>query len=227
MIPLSDDAGRRRRFPFVMLTILAANIFIFGYEIWLGPDAEDMVFDFGLVPYRLSHPSYYGWDALMLGYLTLFTAMFLHGGLLHLGGNMLYLWVFGDSVEDRLGHMGFLFFYVLAGAAGNLAHTIVLADSHVPSIGASGAIAGVLAAYMVLFPKARVRTLLILGIFITFARIPALLLIGFWAVLQFVSGIVSLNPLATQPTEVAYWAHIGGFLIGLATVKRFSKPGRR
>lgn len=210
-----------------MLVLLIANIAIFAYEVWLGPDAQDLVFDFGLVPYRLSHPSYYGWEALGQGYLTLFTATFLHGGLLHLGGNMLFLWVFGDNVEDRLGHLGFLFFYMLAGVAGNVAHTFAMADSHVPTIGASGAIAGVLVGYLLLFPKARVRTLLFLGPFITFARLPALLLIGFWAVLQVLSGVTALNPLSTQPTDIAYWAHIGGFATGLIMVRRLSKPGRR
>jgi membrane associated rhomboid family serine protease len=209
-----------------VITLLSLNIAVFLYQLLSGPGAEDLIWEFGLVPYRLAHPSYYGWQSLPSAVLSPITATFLHGGLLHLGGNMLFLWVFGDNLEDRLGHWGFLVFYLLAGVVGNLAHTIVLADSRIPTIGASGAVAGVLAGYLRLFPQSRVRTLLLLGPFITIARVPALFLIGFWAVLQFLAGLATLNPLAAQTAGVAYWAHIGGFAAGLATVRMF-RPGRR
>ncbi len=227
MIPLSDDAGRRRKFPFVMLIVLATNILVFAYQVWLGPEANDFVYEFGLIPYRLSHPmNYGGWEAFAIGYVSLFTAAFLHGGLLHLAGNMIYLWVFGDNIEDRLGHMGFLLFYLAAGVAGNLAHTIVLSASRIPTIGASGAVAGLLGAYLLLFPSTKIRSLVFLGPFITIARLPAILLIGFWALLQFAAGLSTINPLGMRDTEVAYWAHIGGFLAGMVLVKIFS-PRRR
>ncbi len=217
MIPITANAGKKRRFPWVMVALLMINLAVFGFQI-ASPGGEDLSFDYGLVPYRLSHPRYYGGEAFLLGIVTLITATFLHGSLLHVGVNMVFLFVFGDSLEDRLGHWRFLTLYTAAGLAGNLAHAIVLADSHIPTIGASGAIAGVLGAYLWLFPKAGVRSVLLLGPYVIYPHIPipAFVLIGFWALLQLLPAIAILNPLLPMQSQVAYWTHVGGFLAGLA-----------
>jgi membrane associated rhomboid family serine protease len=145
---------------------------------------------------------------------TIFTSMFLHSGWLHIGSNMLYLWIFGDNVEDTMGHIPFLLFYLICGVGAALLHTAVHTQSTVPMIGASGALSGVLAAYLILFPRRSVRVLIFLGIFVTVVALPALLVIGFWVVLQFISGIAAFGPRAEQTEGVAYFAHIGGFLAG-------------
>jgi membrane associated rhomboid family serine protease len=141
--------------------------------------------------------------------------MFVHGGFLHIASNMLYLWVFGDNIEDALGHGMFLAFYLASGIAAGLTHVFVNAGSDIPSVGASGAVAGVLGAYLLMFPSAQVRTILFLGPFITVTRVSALLLIGFWFVTQLISGIAALDVEAQQTVGVAFWAHIGGFVAGL------------
>jgi membrane associated rhomboid family serine protease len=145
--------------------------------------------------------------------------MFLHGGLLHIGSNMLYLFIFGDNVEDRLGHFRFVVFYFLCGIAAGLTHIVANADSSVPSVGASGAIAGVLAAYLVLFPDAQVRTLIFIGPLILVPRIAAAFLIVFWFITQFVSSITSLGAQTDTSGGVAVWAHVGGFIAGLILVQ--------
>jgi membrane associated rhomboid family serine protease len=143
--------------------------------------------------------------------------MFLHGGLLHIGGNMLYLWIFGNNIEDRLGHFRFLLFYLVSGVIASYAYAISSPSSTVPMIGASGAVSGVLGAYMLLFPHARVHTLIFFGFFIQVVKIPALIVIGFWAIIQLVSGILSQGLL--HQGGVAWFAHIGGFLAGILTIK--------
>jgi membrane associated rhomboid family serine protease len=225
MIPFSDDNVRRRP-PLVVVFLIITNIGAFVLLLLAGPADEDLVWNYGLVPYRLSHPLYYGWAIWVQALGTLVTSAFLHGGLLHLAGNMLFLWVFGDNLEDSLGHTNFITFYLLAAVAGNLTHTLIMADSRVPTIGSSGAVAGILAGYLLLFPGTRVRTVLFLGPFITIARLPALLLIGFWAILQLFNGLIVLNPVAAEAAAVAYWVHIGGFVAGLVTVRWFT-PRRR
>ena len=155
---------------------------------------------------------------------TVFSSMFLHGGLFHLGGNMLYLWIFGNNIEDRLGHVRFLVFYLTAGLIAAYAHALTGPSSRIPMIGASGAISGVLGAYLLLFPQARVHTLIILGFFWQVVRVPALIVIGFWAIIQLVSGIMATGALAQG--GVAWFAHVGGFLFGLFTVKLWL-PRRR
>ena len=149
--------------------------------------------------------------------------MFLHGGFLHIGSNMLFLWIFGDNVEDRLGHLRYILFYLVCGLGASAAHIYFNWGSTVPSVGASGAIAGVLAGYMLLFPSATVRTLLFLGPFITMTRVPAIIMIGFWFVTQLVSGLAALGP-AAQTTGVAFWAHVGGFVVGLPLVLLLKGP---
>lgn len=147
--------------------------------------------------------------------------MFLHGSILHIGGNMLFLWVFGDNVEDVLGHSWFLVFYLAVGVLAGLSHAMIDPTSRIPGIGASGAIAGVLAAYLVLFPHARVRTLLFLGPFFTITRISATILIGLWILFQFVSGLFALGE--PDRSGVAYWAHIGGFVAGFIIIWMYQR----
>jgi membrane associated rhomboid family serine protease len=149
--------------------------------------------------------------------------MFVHGGFLHIASNMLYLFVFGDNIEDRFGHLGFAVFYVVCGVAAGLAQVFINPTSTIPSVGASGAIAGVLGAYVLLFPHAQVRTLLILGPFITITRVSAIFLIGFWFVTQLLSGLASLDVMTEQTGGVAFWAHIGGFVAGFA-IAMFFRP---
>jgi membrane associated rhomboid family serine protease len=153
--------------------------------------------------------------------------MFLHGGFLHILGNMLYLWIFGDNVEDRMGHLRYLVFYLLCGWAASYAHVWSDPASRLPSIGASGAIAGVLGAYLVLYPRAKVVTLIPLGFFTEIVRIPAFLVLAFWFLQQFVAGALSLSARTAQSGGVAWWAHIGGFATGLLLVGLFQRRRRR
>jgi membrane associated rhomboid family serine protease len=199
MFPIGDDNSTRRTLPLVTYALIALNVLFFFVEL-SGGDA--FVEKWAFVPGRfLANP---------LGdSLTLFTAMFMHAGWVHLGGNMLYLWIFGDNVEDRFGHRNFIVFYLLCGIAATFAQLAFSAGSNVPNLGASGAIAGVLGAYLLLFPQARVKVLL--GGRVT--PMPALVVIGLWIVLQFFSGIGSIADTA-QTGGVAYMAHIGGFIAG-------------
>jgi membrane associated rhomboid family serine protease len=214
MIPLSDDPVRRG-VPVVTILLIVVNVLIFLYELTLGSRLDGFVQAFGAVPREITT----GRDIPPLAprgnvYLTLLTSMFLHGGWLHLGSNMLYLWVFGDNVEDTFGGLGYLLLYLVCGLIATLVQIAVNPASGLPSIGASGAIAGILGAYLVLFPTAQVRTLLILGFFILIPRIPALFLIGGWFLLQVVSGLGQLG-IVEETGGVAFWAHVGGFVAGL------------
>ena len=215
MIPISDSAVGRRRPPVVNLVLIALNILVFLYEISLGERALDrFILTYGLIPAALTGSLSLG-DLAPAPELTLITSMFVHGGWLHVGGNMLYLWVFGDNVEDRFGHLAYLAFYFITGIAAALAQVAVGPESPIPTVGASGAVAGVLGAYVLLHPGGRVTTLLTLGFFIRIVQLPALLVIGFWGVLQFFSGVASLAAASQQEGGVAYWAHIGGLVAGL------------
>jgi len=218
VIPISDDPPFRRSFPIVTLTLIAVNIAVFIYELTLGSGIDMLFRSAGVTPLEFAVRTDVP-PAAPLGifYTTLLTSMFLHGGILHIGSNMLFLWIFGDNVEDRLGHLRYLLFYVVCGLGASFAHIYFNWGSTVPSVGASGAIAGVLAGYMLLFPSATVRTLLFLGPFITMTRVPAIIMIGFWFVTQLVSGLAALGP-AAQTTGVAFWAHVGGFVVGLPLV---------
>jgi membrane associated rhomboid family serine protease len=199
MLPIGDDDTSRRTAPLVTYVLIALNVLFFFVE-QSGGDA--FVGKWAFVPSRfLANPS---GDV-----LTLFTSMFMHAGWVHLGGNMLYLWIFGDNVEDRFGHLKFTIFYLLCGLAGTFAQLAFSVGSNVPNLGASGAIAGVLGAYILLFPKGRVRVLQGQQVI----QVPALIVIGLWIVLQFLSGVGSIAN-ATQTGGVAYMAHIGGFLAG-------------
>lgn len=221
MIPLRDK-NPTKHFPIVNILLIAINIFAFVYQLTLGPQLEEFLFHYGLIPNTIAQTIRQG--ALNpLAFLAFFTSLFLHGGWLHLGGNMLYLWIFGDNVEDKLGHIRYLVFYLLCGIAASALHVYIQPHSAVPTIGASGAISGVLGAYIVMFPRARVLTLIPIFIFIQIAEIPAYFLLGFWFVLQFFNGVLSLGYETAGMGGVAWWAHIGGFVCGLILVLPFRK----
>jgi membrane associated rhomboid family serine protease len=199
MFPIGDDNTSRRTVPLVTYALIALNVLFFFVEL-TGGDA--FILKWAFVPSRfLANP--------VSESLTLFTSMFMHAGWVHLGGNMLYLWIFGDNVEDRFGHIQFTIFYLLCGLAATFAQLAFSLGSNVPNLGASGAIAGVLGAYILLFPKGRVRVLQGQQVI----QVPALIVIGLWIVLQLFSGIGSVAN-TTQTGGVAYMAHIGGFLAG-------------
>ena len=228
VIPIKDYPGERRTFPWVMLTIVVVNVVAFVFELGVGDtSALDRLFlAAGVVPVEFTRNVQVGPPPpLNIVWLTLITSMFLHGGLLHIASNMLYLFIFGDNVEDRFGHFRFLLFYFVCGIAAGLTHIVANAGSDTPSIGASGAIAGVLAAYLRLFPHAQVRTLIFIGPFILVPRIAATFLIGFWFVTQFISGITSLGATTDTSGGVAVWAHVGGFIAGLV-LTQFLAPRR-
>jgi membrane associated rhomboid family serine protease len=189
---------------------------VFVYQLSLGAGGQAFIFAHGLVPNEFS-------------FVTLITSMFLHGGLLHFGGNMLYLWIFGDNVEDRMGHARFIAFYVLCGIAAALAQTFANPDSPVPMVGASGAIAGVMGAYIVMYPRSRIVTLIPIFIFIQLVEVPAVIFLGLWFLLQFISGLGSaaLSPGADMSGGIAFWAHVAGFVAGMATVQAFRRPERQ
>src|SRR5919202_1082542 len=196
MIPIKDYPGPRRSFPWVMLAILVLNVLVFIFELGFSEASDlDVLFSSaGVIPVEFTQARNVGAPPPFgTVWTTLITSMFLHGGFLHIASNMLYLFIFGDNVEDQLGHLRFLIFYFLCGIAAGLTHIALNAGSGIPSVGASGAIAGVLAAYLRLFPSASVRTLLIIGPFITIPRISAALLIGFWFITQFLTGLTSLG----------------------------------
>jgi len=202
MLPIGDDDSARRTVPVVTYALIVINVLFFLVEL-SGGDA--FIQRWSVVPARLlANPA--------ADFITVFTAMFMHGGWMHLLGNMLYLWIFGDNVEDRLGHIKYLIFYVLCGIAATFAQVLVDPNSSIPNLGASGAIAGVLGAYLIMFPRGSVRVLMGRGII----PMPALVVIGFWALLQFISGFGAIA--TTEQTAgggVAYMAHVGGFIAGL------------
>jgi membrane associated rhomboid family serine protease len=216
-IPLgTEEQIPRQRFPIVTATIVGINILVFLFQLallWEGGEQALYLFitAFGIVPAALTS----GQSLVIPFFLTPFTSMFVHGSLTHILFNMVYLVAFADNVEDRLGHWRFLAFYLLAGLLGGLAQVLVDVSSTVPTVGASGAIAGVLAAYVVLFPQGKVRMFLFLGPLSRIKRVSALIYVGIWFAMQFFSGVGSLGVPTAETGGVAYWAHIGGFLAGL------------
>jgi membrane associated rhomboid family serine protease len=233
VIPIRD-LNHRQRTPVVTWTLIAANVAVFIGSLGLGSaDAEGLVMRFGVIPDVLVHGSWTlprAEGGALGSWVTPFTSMFLHGGVLHLGSNMLFLHVFGDNVEDVLGRGRFLFFYLLCGLGAVLGQVLVDPTSMVPMIGASGAISGVLAGYVTLFPHARVVTLVPIFIFIHFMEVPAGIFIVLWFVLQLVQGYLSLGMIAEGAGGVAWFAHIGGFLAGLVFIRvlyRTPKARRR
>jgi len=214
MIPLRDVIPSRTT-PFVTVCIISLNTVAFLFELTLPADRLDgFLRAYGLVP-------------AVLDWATVLTSMFLHGGWLHFIGNMLYLWIFGDNVEDRMGHARFIAFYLLCGATAALAQVLMRPDSMVPTIGASGAIAGVMGAYLVLFPHSRVLTLVPLFVIWELIEVPAILFLGLWFVVQLFSGVGSLAVSTGDTGGVAFWAHVAGFVAGLGGVFVFRRRQRR
>lgn len=227
MIPLKD-INRSSSIPVVTVVLILANAVVFLYELSLGQRAlSRFFFAFGGVPSFYLDSSYWQSTGLLGGALPLLTSMFLHGGWLHFLGNMLYLWVFGDNVEDRVGHLKFVFFYFTCGLAAAFLHVFTNPASTVPTVGASGAIAGVLGAYLVLFPGARVLTLVPIFFFFQLIELPALIFLGFWFVMQFFSGAMSLAASEQQMGGTAWWAHIGGFVAGMGLIWKMRRPRPR
>jgi membrane associated rhomboid family serine protease len=220
MIPLRDE-NPRHGVPVVNSVLIVINILVFLWEMSLGPWIEPTLERIAFVP---AH--FWAAGGLLLSIKAMFVSMFLHGGWIHLIGNMLYLWIFGDNVEDRLGHFRYLLFYLLCGVAATLAHAVTNPASIVPAVGASGAIAGVLGAYLILFPHARVLTVIPIFLFVTVRELPALIVLGLWFVLQLFTGAATLGaPSAETGGGVAYFAHIGGFVAGMILIKL--RAGRR
>lgn len=212
MIPLRDVIRSRTR-PVVTVSLIVVNALAFLYEQSLTTrEFERFIMAWGLVPAAFS-------------WVTLFTSMFLHGGWMHILGNMLYLWIFGDNVEDRMGHGRFLVFYLLCGVGAAMLQMWFSPGSRLPMVGASGAIAGVLGAYLVLFPRSRVLTLVPVFVFIHIIEVPAIVLLGFWFVLQLMSGVGNLG--RADVGGVAFWAHAGGFVVGMLAVWFFKRPERQ
>jgi membrane associated rhomboid family serine protease len=238
VIPLKDDMPTRR-FPAVTLAIIViccAVYFLFERGLWdLGQIGNERVLEFGAIPYEISNP---GKECGELDgqiacerepgllpdaapwYITLFTSMFMHGSLLHLGGNMLFLWIFGNNIEDSMGRVRFTVFYLLGGLAALALQVVTDTQSVIPTVGASGAIAAVLGGYALLYPRARVVTLIIIIFFITVVQLPALLVLGFWFVMQLLPAFS--EPLGGGEGGIAYFAHIGGFLFGMLLIRLFA-----
>ncbi len=218
MIPLKDDV-RSSTFPFVTILIIAVDAAVFLYQLGLGHEGgEAFIYRTAAIPFEITHLKDIAPRPFVPLPLTVFTSMFVHGGLFHLAGNMLFLWIFGDNVEDRFGHILFLLFYLFSGAVASLAHIVTAPSSLTPMVGASGAIAGVLGAYFILFPRAQVKTLVFLFFFVTVVRIPAVVFLGFWFFLQVASSSFGGD-------GIAWYAHIGGFVTGAAAVLALRSVG--
>ena len=218
MIPLKDD-NPTHSLPLITVGIIVVNCLVFIYQLTLSSEGlETFLFRYGAIPGRLVHPNLV--DRIPIPSLpfslTIFSSMFLHGGLIHLAGNMLYLWIFGNNVEDYLGHIKFAGFYLISGFLAAFIHTLTDLDSLVPMIGASGAIAGVLGAYLVLFPRANISTLFIFIIFFKIIKVPAVLILGLWFLIQLVNA-------GTAGGSVAWYAHVGGFLSGVIFIRFFGR----
>ena len=218
MFPISDDNPSHIR-PYVTWAFIAICVLVFFWQASLGQEAgQAAVYRLGMIPARLFGVRDLSPDlATVPPWATVFTSMFMHGGWMHLGGNMLFLWIFGDNIEDSMGHVRFFVFYLLCGVAAALTQGVLHTASEIPMVGASGAISGVLGAYLLLHPHATVRVLLFFGIIFWIAHVPALLVLGFWFVGQLVSA--AMAPL-NEP-GVAFWAHVGGFVAGMALVPFF------
>jgi membrane associated rhomboid family serine protease len=210
LFPLRDE-NPSATVPVVTRALIALNVAVFVYELTLGPDLGSLFYDWGFTPVKLTLALRYGDLPLAPALASIITSMFLHGGWSHLIGNLWYLWIFGDNVEDVLGHVGFLFFYLGCGIAAALLHYLTVPVAAIPTVGASGAIAGVLGAYIFTFPRARVLTLLPIFPFLQVVPLPAFLVLGLWFLFQFVLGLGS----PATGGGVAFWAHVGGFLVGL------------
>ena len=214
MIPIRDIIPSRTT-PFVTVSLIAVNLAVFAYEWSLGPALQPFLLTHGLIPAEFA-------------WFSVFTSMFLHGGLFHVGGNMLYLWIFGDNVEDRVGHGRFLLFYLACGTVAALAQTWVTPVSRIPMVGASGAVAGVMGAYLVLYPRSRIVTLIPIIIIFKVIEIPAMAFLGIWFLMQFINGLgtAALSPAGQAGGGIAFWAHVAGFAAGAAGIFAARRPER-
>ena len=221
MFPISDDNPRHIQ-PIVTWSLIGACVLVFFWQASLGQPRGDLaIFEFGMIPARVfGYAEVQPELASVPGWATVLTSMFMHGGFMHLALNMLFLWIFGDNVEDSMGHARYLVFYLLCGVAAAMAQALINPTSTIPMVGASGAISGVLGAYMLLHPHATVRTLIFIGFFITIVHVPALIVLGVWFLMQIVSGMLP----SSGEGGVAFFAHIGGFVAGMALVPFFKKP---
>lgn len=223
MIPIRDE-NPTHKVPFVTYLLILLNILVFIFQTTLVGNSESFIYQFAFIPARLT-------TVLSLTNITkIFSSMFMHAGLAHIIGNMLYLWIFGDNVEDRLGSFRYFIFYITGGLVATLAHVLTNPNSKVPTVGASGAIAAVLGAYFVLYPQQKVLTLIPLGFFLRMTLLPAGLVLGAWFILQLFQGVVSLG--GPDVGGIAFWAHIGGFLTGVVVgtimpKKKASHPSYR
>ncbi|HEX4487153.1 MAG TPA: rhomboid family intramembrane serine protease [Terriglobales bacterium] len=231
MIPLRDDQPRFSK-PFVNYAIIAINLVIFVFEVGVGRQSQGalnaLIFEFGVVPRLITHGlTAHAHVNLLAGLVTILTSMFLHASWLHIIGNMWVLYIFGDNIEDYLGHFSYLLFYLLCGIAASVAHILLNSASTIPSVGASGAIAGVMGAYFLLYPRAKVLTLVPLIVFFTFWRLPAWIVLGYWFLIQFLSGTAIAYSDQTKGGGIAFWAHVGGFAAGLILIKLFPQRAQR
>ncbi len=218
MIPLRDTI-RSRTYPLITYLLIGLNVVVYLLQHSLGPESDRLIVIYGLIPARFTHPdliAYFGWGGNLI---SLLTYMFLHGGFWHLLGNMWSLYIFGDNIEDRLGPLRFLSFYLLAGCLSGLVHLVLHPDSQIPTVGASGAIAGVMGAYFVLYPGSKILTLIPIFIFPWIIEIPAFFFLGIWFVLQFL-GAAGADGSAGG---IAWWAHLGGFIAGIVLLKTFER----
>jgi len=219
MFPIWDDVPTKK-FPLITVILIVLNSIVYLYQMSLGERFNEFIYSMGLLPFEITHHI----DLFPTGpspiYLTILFSMFMHGSIVHLLGNMLFLWIFGNNIEDYLGKKYFVIFYLFCGIAAALTQIFFNPDSIVPMVGASGAIAGVLGAYLLLYPQAKVTTVIIFGFFIRLIKIPAVVVLGFWIVYQFLYGISSL---AVKSGEggVAWFAHIGGFISGFIIIKLY------
>lgn len=217
MIPIRDEIPTRR-VPVVNYLLIAANILVF-IQVWLlDPNQGSLVDRYAMIPAHFT-------SGLDLGdFISIFTSMFMHAGFAHIAGNMLYLWIFGDNIEDRLGHLGYLIFYLVGGVAASLAHIITNPGSQIPTVGASGAIAAVLGAYLVMYPQSRIATFIPIGFFMRLTMMPAVVVLGLWFILQLFSGAVTYG--GADVGGVAFWAHVGGFVAGVVMALLLPKERR-
>jgi membrane associated rhomboid family serine protease len=222
MIPLKDDNPTSSA-PILTVALIALNTLVFFYQLTLGPrEGQLLVYQYGAIPATVFGLKSLPPDiAAVPPVFSLFTSMFLHGGWLHLIGNMWYLWIFGDNIEDAFGRVRFVLFYLLTGLIAALCHALISINSVIPTIGASGAISGVLGAYLIIYPRARVLVLIPLGFFTRLMYIPAMFVLGFWFLLQILNGGIT----SASGGGVAWWAHIGGFVSGMLLVGVFKKRG--
>jgi len=230
MIPIRDDTPRYST-PYVTYFIIALNVVVFLFELTVevqGPRAlNSLIHEFGVVPRHFVRVATGPGFSLPALFLPILTSMFLHAGWLHIIGNMWFLWIFGDNIEDYLGHFMYLLFYLVTGFAAAFTHIALNAGSNIPSVGASGAIAGVMGAYFILYPRARVLTLVPLIVFFTFWWLPAWVMLGYWFVVQFLMGTATSIAESQSTGGVAVWAHVGGFVAGVVLIKLLPERPRR